>query len=440
MAIFLGIILLSASVLVAKSCRVADIKAFKKCVKQLESGDEVILKDGIWQDVDLTLRGRGRADAPIVMRAENRGGVIISGFSSLRMVGDFLQVDGLIFKHGVPSKRALITIGSRHTSSTHCRVKNVTVEGFNDADESRRVDWVVIVGGEYNRVDHCQFIHMKNRGVTLKVVLTDPEPNHHLIDHNLFAFRKKGEVNGYETIRIGTSNVSTYMSATTVRENYFYHCDGEIEIISNKSCGNSYIHNTFKNCNGMLTLRHGNDCLVKDNFFFNTDNSYMGGVRVIGEGHKIINNYFYKVGVSPLRAAVSLINSRRNAPIYDYLPVRNILIAHNKFIETAYAIFSGANYKKGRYPIVPEAVMVRNNLFVNSQKPFLWQGKKLKLVFEKNIVYNATDKKVQPWGYRTDPRLYLEKGIWRSHIPELFHEKYIFPLKKKLVGPDYGID
>ena len=43
-----------------------------------------------------------------------------------------------------------------------------------------------------------------------------------------------------------------------MEQNFFDRCDGELEIISSKSCDNIYRGNTFLNCAGMLTLRHGN--------------------------------------------------------------------------------------------------------------------------------------------------------------------------------------
>src|SRR5205085_451321 len=67
------------------------------------------------------------------------------------------------------------------------------------------------------------------------------------------------------------------------------------EIISSKSCENVYRFNTFLDCAGMLTLRHGNRCLVEGNFFLGHHKHGAGGIRVIGEDHKIINNYFEAV-------------------------------------------------------------------------------------------------------------------------------------------------
>ncbi len=43
-----------------------------------------------------------------------------------------------------------------------------------------------------------------------------------------------------------------------MENNWFEGCDGETEIISNKSGGNTYRGNVFFRSAGALTLRHGN--------------------------------------------------------------------------------------------------------------------------------------------------------------------------------------
>ena len=91
-------------------------------------------------------------------------------------------------------------------------------------------------------------------------------------------------VNGGETIRIGTSANSMESSRTIVENNTFKNCDGEIEIISNKSANNIFRNNLFLESKGSLTLRHGNNTLVEGNVFLGNNVSKTGGIRVINEG------------------------------------------------------------------------------------------------------------------------------------------------------------
>jgi poly(beta-D-mannuronate) lyase len=115
-------------------------------------------------------------------------------------------------------------------------------------------------------MDHCYLAGKTNDSPTLQIEVGS-SPNRHLIDHNHFGPRPPLGRNGGETIRVGYSHQSMSNSCTTVEHNLFDRCDGELEIISNKSCENVYRFNTFLDCAGMFTLRHGNRCLVEGNFF-----------------------------------------------------------------------------------------------------------------------------------------------------------------------------
>ena len=73
---------------------------------------------------------------------------------------------------------------------------------------------------------------------------------------------------------MGTSDLSTQDAWIAVESNYFYRCSGEAEIVSNKSAENTYRYNTFVECAGSLTMRHGRGCTVEGNVFF-------GNTRVV---------------------------------------------------------------------------------------------------------------------------------------------------------------
>jgi poly(beta-D-mannuronate) lyase len=118
-----------------------------------------------------------------------------------------------------------------------------------------------------NRVDHCYLEGHAPADVKMQVEVDKTEPNEHRIDHNHFGPRPPLGKNGGETIRLGYSHQSMNNSRTVVEENLFEKCDGEIEIISSKSCENIYRGNTFRDSEGCLTLRHGNRCTIDGNYF-----------------------------------------------------------------------------------------------------------------------------------------------------------------------------
>jgi len=433
------LLILIISIVDAKEYFMSNIRDYKILMhkKIVQPGDVIIFKNGVYKNVKINFKANGTYDKPITLRAETPSKVIITGKSSLQIFGDFLIVKDLVFKNGEPASNPLIALGHSNFTYKYCRLTNIVIDNFNSKNLDEKYHWVM-VSGLHQRVDHCKFTHMKNKGVTLKVWITkNQQPNYNIIDHNEFSYRKASKKNGYETIRIGNSKVSLQSSKTLVANNYFYHCDGEIEVISNKSGDNSYIHNTLKNCKGTLSLRHGDNCLVKDNYFINTDKSFMGGIRVIGKNHKIINNYFYNVGVSSVRAAISLNNSKKKEAIDGYLPVKNILIEHNKFINTNYAIYSGANYNKGFYSIKPQNIEIRNNLFVKTKKPFLYNGGKPQYTFKNNVLYKTFNQDIIKTARYIDPALKSKNGILFSHIEPIFIENENHPITQKDVGPTW---
>src|SRR4030095_9256512 len=93
--------------------------------------------------------------------------------------------------------------------------------------------------------------------------------------------------NGAETIRFGLSGLSLSNGFGLIEYNLFERCNGENEMISNKSSSNTYRYNTISDSpDGELTLRHGNDCLVYGNYFRNS-----AGMRIFGDRHQIFSIY-----------------------------------------------------------------------------------------------------------------------------------------------------
>jgi poly(beta-D-mannuronate) lyase len=168
--------------------------------------------------------------------------------------------------------------------------------------------------------------------------------------------------NGGETIRIGTSDVCGNSSASLIEGNYFERCNGEGEIISNKSADNSFINNTFYECEGSLTLRHGNRATVSGNWFLGNNKKNTGGVRIINEGHRIYNNFFYQLRGKEYRSALSIMNGIPNSPPTGYAPVKNVIVANNTFVDCTLPWNFCAGAKEGNRTIKPESTFLVNNL------------------------------------------------------------------------------
>ncbi|MDX1532108.1 MAG: chondroitinase-B domain-containing protein, partial [Rhodothermales bacterium] len=329
-----------------------------------EPGDTITMADGTWTDTSINFDTDGLPGDTIALRAETPGEVLLTGASRLRIGGDYLKVDGLRFEGGaLPDGTPVIEF--RRSSSdlaNHSRLTNTTVIDYNPPSTLTEYKWVSVYG-RFNRVDHSYFAGKTNEGALLVVWLRDPPndaPPEHRIDHNHFGPRPEFGDNGAETIRIGTSSRSMQDALVVVERNLFTETDGEIEIISNKSGGNVYRGNTFRRARGTLTLRHGNGCLVEGNFFFGEEISGTGGVRIIGEDHRVVNNYFQDLKGTGYYAALSMVQGVPDSPLNRYFQVKRPVVAHNTFVNTeeTFAIGVGVSADQS---LPPKDVTVANN-------------------------------------------------------------------------------
>ncbi|MCL4150460.1 UNVERIFIED_CONTAM: hypothetical protein GTU68_009231 [Idotea baltica] len=234
-------------------------------------------------DFDALLHAQGTAEAPIELTAQTPGKVILSGQSSLRLAGEHLVVSGLIFADGYTPRNEVISFRrDNETFAYHTRVTNTVIHNYSNPDRSQRDIWVSLYG-KNNTFDFGHLSGKQNSGPTMAVRLNSEESldNDHRIANNYFGPRPVFGSNGGETLRIGTSHYSLSRSGTVVENNFFDRCSGEVEIISNKSAGNTYRGNTFYQSRGTLTLRHGNGTVVENNLFNGAGAPYTGGIRVI---------------------------------------------------------------------------------------------------------------------------------------------------------------
>ena len=330
-------------------------------------GDTVTMADGTWTDLLLSIDRDGTEADSIRLRAETPGRVILDGASQLRIGGDYVVVDGLRFEGGALSGGHVIQFrGTTGGDAHHSRLTNSAVIDANPPSRTTEYKWVSLYG-THNRVDHSYFAGKTNAGATMVVWLEDEanhEPTYHRIDHNHFGRRPPLGENGGETIRIGTSDTSMQDAFVTVERNLFEQCDGEIEIISNKSGQNVYRSNTFLASKGTLTLRHGNGALVEGNFFLGNRLPNTGGIRVIGEDHVVVNNYLENLRGTGFSSALSLVNGVPNSPLNRYFQVKRAVVAFNTVVESQSPLVIGAGADAER-SLPPEDVTFANNVLVS---------------------------------------------------------------------------
>ncbi|WP_025762049.1 polysaccharide lyase 6 family protein [Dyadobacter tibetensis] len=362
---FVALLSLYAGQSNGKSILVKDLAAYQKALEGVQAGDTIIMASGIWSNVALVFRGTGTATKPIVLKAETRGKVFMEGNSSLKISGNYLIVDGLYFRNGHTQKGAVIEFRENADKlAFNSRVTQCVIDSYNKEDRFDEDTWIQLYG-QHNRFDHNYIAGKKNGGVTLAVNLNDERnrDNYHRIDHNYFGPRPRLGSNGGETIRIGVSTYSLTSSRTIVEDNYFYRCNGEVEIVSIKSGDNLIRRNRFVECEGGLVLRHGNNNRIEENYFLGNGKPHTGGVRIINAGHRVINNYFADLKGDRFRSALTIMNAVPDSPINRYHQVKDVTIAYNTFVNCDH-IELGAGKDLER-TADPENVRFVNNVFYN---------------------------------------------------------------------------
>lgn len=368
----LNLMLVSVAVFSLVACsavsgtKVSNLTELNDALAKVEPGGKIILANGSWDNVELLLNVKGTKEAPILITAEEKGKVFIEGVSNLRISGEYIEVSGLVFRNGyTPTGEVISFREKKGVYGNNCRLTQCVIDDFNNPERFETELWVALYG-KNNRVDHCYLVDKRSQGVTMAVRLVDEacRENNHQIDHNYFGFRQSLGSNGGETLRLGTSPYSLSTSGTVVEANYFDRCNGEQEIISNKSCGNIFRNNTFFECHGTLSFRHGHDNLAEGNFFLGNGKDFTGGIRIINERNQAVNNYFYKLTGYRFRGALVVMNGVPNSPINRYHQVKNGVFSNNTFIDCDYIqLCAGSDAERTAVPIDTK---IENNIFYHS--------------------------------------------------------------------------
>ena len=427
----------------AKEYLVQDQTQFADAVSSLQPGDIVTLADGIWSDFEIDFVAKGTVEAPITLQAQTPGKVLLTGQSNLQLAGEYLIVSGLYFTRGYSPSNAVIEF--RH-SKTHLanysRVTNTVIESYNNSEKFSGGNWVALYG-QYNRFDHNALLGKRTSGVTMAVRLNSKESqaNYHRIDHNYFGERPILGSNGGETLRVGTSHYSLSNSFTMIENNYFDRCNGEVEIISNKSGANTIQNNVFFESRGTLTLRHGNGNIVQNNVFFGNGVEHTGGIRVINGDQTIRNNYLEGVTGYRFGSGMTIMNGVPNSKINRYHQVDNAKITHNSFINLDHIHFAaGSDAERTAAPI--NSIFSRNLIAHNNNTDGISVFDDLSgITFKDNVVHGADELTIDNgFASKTIDLVRAENGLLYPQDPALASygaSTQLQPTTKQDTGPSW---
>ncbi|MDB4436245.1 polysaccharide lyase 6 family protein, partial [Akkermansiaceae bacterium] len=332
---------------------------------KLAPGDVIIWENGEYSDQEVNISDvHGTETQPITIRAAKPGGVILRGESQFCIGANWWVVEGFHFDGGDEKTNAYNAVqfrGSNGIGAQHSKLTGCAMTNLNAEEESSK--WVQIYG-RHNTVEYCQFSGKKSKGALITVelgYLEDSETAGHRIALNHFSDFTFQEGSDNETIRVGFSGDQNKPSTCVIERNYFYRCDGENEIISNKSSFNIYRHNTFHKCNGALVLRHGHHARVEGNYFIGDGAENAGGIRISDSHHVIVNNYLHGLNGLTWNAAFSILGGKKPSGGKDngYQAVDEISVAHNSIINCERSFF--LSKAKGKY--TPSG-LIANNLIV----------------------------------------------------------------------------
>lgn len=385
------------------SLLVKDFDELQTAIAEASPGTEIVLANGEWNDVQITFYGVGTEQQPITLKAETAGEVIIQGESDLKLGGEYLVVDGLVFTKGAsPSEAVIKYFINSDTLANNVRVTNCVIKDFNKSQRNQQDLWVLF-RGRHNQLDHCYLSGKSNRGPSVRVELKGNQSikNYHKISHNYFGPRPPKGGPSAETIQIGSSETSMTPSYTLVENNLFDRCNGEVEVISSKSNFNEFRNNIFYKSEGSLVTRHGNYCLVDGNYFIGDENSpYIGGIRLIGTGHWVTNNYFYNLRGEIFRGPIALMNGIKKPAINRYFQVTDVVIAHNTWVNCTSPWQFGVGSNLDQKEVLPASeirsetpirTLVANNIIYNEKGdkvPVLKYDSVKGITFKSNVINN----------------------------------------------------
>ena len=364
--------LLGAVAASAATHNVSNLTDLRARISSAVPGDTIILANGSYSNSSTISLGRqGTAAAPIVVRAQTVGGVIITGSAGFSFSGAaYVELSGFVFRHSSGT--------SMPSGSHHCRL----MRNVFDVPTPGGTNFVTVAGDDHE-IGYNTFRDKDNEGQMLTV--NGPSGSamaqRTWIHHNYFLNFLPTGGNNAGALHIGHSGKSLTAAHAIVEYNLFVNTRGENEgSITSKVSSCTYRYNTFGSQSEELSLRHGNDMLVYGNFFMGSQ----GGLRIFGDRHRIYNTYF-----EGCTKAIHVGNGDCTIPpgaLTCHDRPDNVHITFNTLVNNSRNIFM-----QGRTnPMGSTGAVIANNIIVGGPQAGDFGGPMTGATYSGNVIWNTS--------------------------------------------------
>jgi len=321
-----------------RTVAVATTSALADSIAHARAGDCIVAASGSYRGT--TIKVKGTADHPVVVRAAQRGRATFT--TALRLDdASYVTVEGFAYTGDA---------NVRIEDSDHCRI---TRSRF-------RLDggtFVTVTGtSDRTRIDHGDFGPLASNG---HLVAATGFSTRTRIDHNHFHDVASAGGNGRETVMVGCCGATyDYHAAKHVVEhNLFESCDGENEMIGIKSSSNTVRHNTIRRSRGFISLRAGRGNRIYGNYILGEGKAGTGGIRLFEDDHVIYNNYVDSEDIP-------LAMTNGDPPGGGHAAIERVTVVFNTFV------VHGAEVKIGGtgHTVPPSDSVFSNNLLYGDDK------------------------------------------------------------------------
>jgi len=143
---------------------VKDKQEYDVAIPKLQPGDELVLANGVWRNVNFVFEATGTEKHPITLRSQTPGKVFISGVSDLKLAGEHLIIKGLVFKDGYSPDREMVSFRKNsRVFANRVRFTENVIDSFNKPNRQDKSSWIALYG-KHNRVDHNHIVGKTNKG------------------------------------------------------------------------------------------------------------------------------------------------------------------------------------------------------------------------------------------------------------------------------------